>query len=342
MLLRLAGHVPDEMLTWCRRRLAEGRLVDLATTVTHTAVASGVAMTSDDVALLADLHRDAGIAAPRHTRIPIGEIARMPAFEFAAQRPAPRCAQRSADGAAPASMRAGGTDAVTEAIVRAAGSTPAVRVVWEAWRFPDNEAPWPPPGRVFVAEVEPVADLPAVTEHLQQVLGDAGETAPRVEVYPVGAEPPPYQQFARNGAAVRYLRDDRPEVRLAPVYDGADDTGPWFDPDHPRLDGAERVLVLNYLSSGEPLMRTSARIEDVLLPEAGQLVPISFRTDGYWVWSDATWYYLDRHSLAPDQPFLDHIRGRDHLFTEVDEVGIQRAMALLREPADTEPVWAAR
>lgn len=336
MLLRLAGRVPDEMLTRCRQWLAEGRLADLATTVTHVATASGVRMTAGDVALLAEIHRDVGITSWHHTRIAISAIAWMPAFEFAAEHPAGGAATVGCAGAA------GASNAAIEAVRRSVAAEPSVRVAWSCWRLADGKAPWPPPRQVFVIETDADADLAAVTVRLQQALVAAGETNPQAEVYPTLTEPPVYQQLARDGGAELYARDPRPEVRLARVYDEADFTGPKFHPDHPRLDGNERLLVLNYLSSGVLLMETAARIEDVLVPNDGKVVPISFRTDGHWVWSDATWYYLQRHRLAPERAFLRHIRGRGHTFEEVDALGVQRALAMLLEPGDSEPVWVAR
>jgi hypothetical protein len=334
MLLRLAGYVPDEMLTRCRQWLAEGRLSEIAATVTHVATASGVKMTAGDVALLAEVNRAAGITTLHHTRIATSEVAYMPAFEFADERPT------AAAGSDPGA--AGTSDAATDAVRRAVAAEPSVRVAWSSWRFADNNAPWPPPRQVFVVETEPDADLPAVTAGLQQTLLAAGEANPQVEVYPTRREPPAYQQFARSGGAMLYTRDPRPEIQLARVFDRADETGPEFDPDHPTLDGEERVLVLNYLSSGELLMETTAQMEDILAPDDGQVVPMSFRTDGYWVWSDATWYYLNRHRLAPEPAFLEHIRNREYDFEPVDALDVNRALAVLQEPAESDPVWVAR
>src|SRR5262249_25897212 len=155
-------------------------------------------------------------------------------------------------------------------------------------------------------------------------------------------EPPAYQQFARSGGDIAYLREPRPEIQLAPVYDEADETGPRVPPDHPRPDGRERVLVLHYPNRRGLLMETTSQIEDILDPHAGQVVPISFRTDGYWVWSDATWFYLNQHYLAPAGPFLEHIRNREYAFEDVDAAGILQALALLQEPPESEPVWTAR
>src|SRR5262249_20434427 len=127
---------------------------------------------------------------------------------------------------------------------------------------------------------------------------------------------------------------------LAKVYDGAERTGPYFHPDHPRLgDRNEWAMVLNYLSAGTMLMQTDSRIVDILEPGIGEVVPISFRTDGYWIWCDATWYYLHRHHLQPEPDFLEHIRSRRYVFIEPDDGMIHRAMTELQTPPDDGPVY---
>jgi hypothetical protein len=98
-------------------------------------------------------------------------------------------------------------------------------------------------------------------------------------------------------------------------------------PDHPRIDSPERERLVRYLSAGEPLLVTPALDVDVVAPELGQVVPVSFRTDGYWIWSDAAGYYLQRHGLAPDPGLLAHIRARDYAVPEIDGAALHRAGA---------------
>jgi hypothetical protein len=106
--------------------------------------------------------------------------------------------------------------------------------------------------------------------------------------------------------------DDRPPFKIARVFDFAKpDTGPGFDPEHRIVtDPAERDRMLRYLTSGAPILYTTARTEDVINPAAGQAVPSSFRTDGEWIWTDAVAYYLEQHGLAPDENLAAHIKAR--------------------------------
>jgi hypothetical protein len=100
-----------------------------------------------------------------------------------------------------------------------------------------------------------------------------------------------------------------PEFKLAKVFDFADpESGPGFAPDHAVIDDpAERERVLEYLRGGVPALMTTAAMDDILDPDAGAVVPMSFRTDGEWIWTDSVVYYLSRHGLAPDAQLAAHI-----------------------------------
>jgi hypothetical protein len=86
---------------------------------------------------------------------------------------------------------------------------------------------------------------------------------------------------------------------------------------------------VRYLSAGEPLLVTPTLDPDVVEPGLGRMVPVSFRTDGFWIWSDAATYYLRRHGLAPDPELLAHIRAADYAPPEVDGAALHRAGAAM-------------
>src|SRR6202034_2854391 len=73
-----------------------------------------------------------------------------------------------------------------------------------------------------------------------------------------------------------------PEFELARVFDFANlDGGPGFEPGHRVItDQAERGRLLGYLRGGAMVMTSTARMHDVLDPEQGEVVPMTFRTDG--------------------------------------------------------------
>ena len=39
---------------------------------------------------------------------------------------------------------------------------------------------------------------------------------------------------------------------------------------------------------------------------------MNFLTDGYWVWTDASAYYLERYALRPDPELVEHIHARGY------------------------------
>jgi hypothetical protein len=77
---------------------------------------------------------------------------------------------------------------------------------------------------------------------------------------------------------------------------------------------------------------------DVVDPEAGSVVPMSFRTDGTWIWTDTVEYYLSRHQLAPDAELITHIEAQIASGQAVpdpdQETAIQAGEFLLNPPAD--------
>jgi hypothetical protein len=130
------------------------------------------------------------------------------------------------------------------------------------------------------------------------------------------------------------------EFEIARVYDFADPvTGPGFAPDHPVIeDPDERDRLLDYLETGDMVLSTTARQDDILDPAAGAAVPASFRTDGTWIWTDAVAYYLSTHGMAPDARLLEHIDAQRELGWDVPdadhETAIRAADFLLHPPAE--------
>jgi hypothetical protein len=317
LLLGLAGFVPDEVTTMARGQLAGGDLAGLARTVACGVRERRVALHPDDVRILADVGLDPAELSDvdPDPELPV-------AYGFW-----PELA--GADG---------GPDLAAVGLVE---STSGVRGLWRTWRVRRDGSRWSRSRRVYVVEVDADADPVAITATVQQGLVVAGEMHPQVEVYVTGADVPPYLRLARAGGELLWARSAAPEIRTARLFDGVDpERGPVFRSDHERIDDeAERRRLIDYLRAGEPLMVSTARLADAVDPGAGDTVPVDFRTDGTWLWSDATTYYLERHQLAPDPELVAHIRARGYQRPELDGVDLHRALAALQAPADEEPLW---
>ncbi|MFC4852598.1 hypothetical protein [Actinophytocola glycyrrhizae] len=180
--------------------------------------------------------------------------------------------------------------AVVTAVVAAAGA----QACWATVRDAAD--------RVYL--VQAADDLPTITAAAQRALDGLVDT-PLVEVFGPGDPLPAYHEHALLAATLLWSRTPAPPVRVARAFDGAGDDGPWFEPGHELVvDPAERKRLLDFLAAGDVVLTADAPLEDVFSGAA--TVPASLRSDGTWVWSDASRYYLDRHQLAPDTELVRH------------------------------------
>ncbi|PRX46540.1 hypothetical protein B0I33_107117 [Prauserella shujinwangii] len=107
-------------------------------------------------------------------------------------------------------------------------------------------------------------------------------------------------------------------LRTPRLYDGLDPAGRPVTTRGP-LHPAERDRVLGYLEGAPVVLAARGFGDDVFDPDRPASVPLTFRTDGTWVWPGAVAYYLREHELAPDPDLLSHIRALDFRLPEVDE-----------------------
>ncbi|WP_035792345.1 hypothetical protein [Kitasatospora mediocidica] len=137
------------------------------------------------------------------------------------------------------------------------------------------------------------------------------------------------------------------EFELASVFDTVDPvTGPGFAADRPRIDDSvERAALLRYLQAGEAVLMTPMLMDDVVEPSRLAVVPMTYRTDSSWIWTDTVTYYLDRYALAPEPGLLAHLRARcaAGVTPEADADVLERAVAFILTPPEeaAEPVWRA-
>ncbi|MCM4083464.1 hypothetical protein [Paractinoplanes hotanensis] len=338
LLLRLAGRTPDELITTCRRWLAEGEDLEIAQAVVFAALVSRVEMTDDDVALLTATLVEAGEDTAGLDDIERTDTDPPPPYGLAPVSPAdlaehgdavPYCIDLTAPYDGPGA--ADEFDRAAIAVMAAQHDNGvAVAALWRAWRFPSAAASWPPPRRMYLVQGAEEAQLAART---QAALEAVGETDPQVEAFLDPEELPAFQRTALGFSTLLWTAAPPAPLTVARVYDTVyPESGPLFAPDHPLLEGAERDRVLSYLSGSTPLLITAARSPDVVNPAAGDVVPAGFFTDGRWIWTEAVGYYLDVHGLAPDPGLLAAIRAADHQPPQVDAVVLHRALSILYAP----------
>jgi hypothetical protein len=80
-------------------------------------------------------------------------------------------------------------------------------------------------------------------------------------------------------------------------------------------------------------------MDDVLDGGLADCVPMSFRTDGTWVWNEASAYYAEQHGLEPDAGLVAHVRANGYTPPEVDGVAVHRAFQVLQDSAGEEVAW---
>lgn len=331
-LLRVAGWAPDDVVAEARAQLAAGNIAATTRTLVFAGRRAVLPLTDDDMDLLEDLLVNDDVDAQMLDRLAVGANEGLLLWRFAA---------RLSGGDAP-------TDEVTdEALVSGIEHDVWVRGIWRAWRSPIDDTPYPPPCLVYVVEVDDaLAEPTAVVElagRLQRRLISAGEAVPRVEVVSMHVDPPVYQQTARAFGQLVWSRTSSPTIAIARVFDKVDPVhGPSFDLDHPRMaDEAERRRTIDYLRAGTELLVSLGMVEDVIDPRRGIIVPMSFRTDGSWIWTDSTAYYLEQYHLAPDAELLRHVQGVDGPPARPDSVALQHAMSTLTAPEIAEQaVWS--
>jgi hypothetical protein len=308
-LLRLAGRLPDGLLTASRRLLAQGRYTAMARLVTLAVAGHGISLHRDDLRCVAGLLDGFG-PGPGALGEPVpGDP--MPRHRFFAARPFPGTR----------------TDQIDRAAVTACEAEPAARGLWRSWRVP---AAGRPPTAKSVVVVEADTDATGLAGRLQDRLAAAGELYPQVEAYEVGEWLPAYQRSARSEGELLWSRTPDPGVRIAPLLDGflGIGTGGWEEAE-PVESEEERDRILGYLDAGSPVLITTARLYDVIDQDLGRVVPMSFRTDGAWIWTDISAYYLRTYGLRPDGALVAHIASNGYRMPQVDGVAEFRAISVL-------------
>ncbi|MET7468188.1 hypothetical protein ABZS35_05520 [Micromonospora sp. NPDC005599] len=249
-------------------------------------------------------------------------------FTFASAVPNPRVFGGRVPPLADLTGREGLMDDTDRVAVTAARQQPGAVALWRGWRIaPEWAAAVIPPAPVYVLETDGPQAVTAAA--VMRALAAAGISAPLVEVYRPGDKLPPYSAAARRSGALLWADRDTAPPRIARVFDEVDDDGARFAPDHERLSGTDLARAAAYLDAGTPVLATTARGPDVVEPERGRVVPMTYRTDGRWLWPESVTYYLQEYGLAPEPDLLAHIRSRGGLPPVTDPADEHRALALL-------------
>lgn len=97
----------------------------------------------------------------------------------------------------------------------------------------------------------------------------------------------------------------------------------------PALAPSERDQLIAYLEGAPIVIVARGFDQDRLQPEQGSVVPLTFHTDGSWIWSGAVNYYLRQHQVTPEPELVEHIRRRAFQLPSVDDQTRDRAVAVI-------------
>jgi hypothetical protein len=317
LLLGLAGRVPDADLAAMRNYLAADRPAELAARLAAVIAAVRPPLTQ------AEMSR-ARVLLRRHEQDP-GVVNGCLRLDY-------RLAAQFTFTEAHAGLPDCG---VTDQAVMDCAQDADVIAVWRVFRHDADRQV----ARVYLCETRRGTDVAGLAARVQQALGRAGESVPKVEVFTEGTELSPYHDAA-FAAAVLVVAEDRVPVRLARVFDGADTGGPYFLPDHPRLEGSERERLLSYLRAGERVLQTPGAMNDIVQKDRKGVVPVGFCSDGHWVWTEAVTYYLEHHHLRPEAGLVKHALGAPvRPAGRLNRLQRHRVLSALFAPEVAQPVW---
>ncbi|HEX8869930.1 MAG TPA: hypothetical protein VF821_29985, partial [Lentzea sp.] len=114
----------------------------------------------------------------------------------------------------------------------------------------------------------------------------------------------------------RRLNPPTPVFRSVRVFDGA---GPNGRPsvNRPPVPESEVAPLLTYLSNAPVAVAGRGFDADVLAPDAPQVVPSGFQTDGVWIWPAGVSYYLRKYGVPPEPELVERARTAGFSLPEV-------------------------
>ncbi|MBO2460222.1 hypothetical protein [Actinomadura violacea] len=122
-------------------------------------------------------------------------------------------------------------------------------------------------------------------------------------------------------------------LRVARVFDevGADGT-PRYD--RPPVPEHEREPLLRYLREAPIVLAARGYDTDRLDPARPAEVPLTFHTNGVWIWPGAVHYYLRVHGVPPEPRLVRYASAENFRIPEVDEETRAEAVATINRPAE--------
>jgi hypothetical protein len=77
--------------------------------------------------------------------------------------------------------------------------------------------------------------------------------------------------------------------------------------DSARRQISDKSLILHYLKHAPRVASLRTFVLDEIEPERNHPISLSFHSDGEWVWSNVTTYYVEQYDVRLPQDFVERI-----------------------------------
>jgi hypothetical protein len=208
----------------------------------------------------------------------------------------------------------------------------------------DGQPAWssPPPADAYDEELR---RFPRDPEHTPDWLGEpagvaAGDTG---DMNDTNADTTPNAPGDTSAEAA-------PSFRTARLFDSMG-SGNSPQVDRPPVPEEEMEALVGYLTKAPIVLAARTLDTDLIDPAHPAKVPLSYLTDGTWIWPGGVGYYLSTHGVPPEPELVDHIRSRSFHPPEVDDYTREAAAASVMgapppsrprpAPSETEPAVPA-
>ncbi len=197
----------------------------------------------------------------------------------------------------------------------------------------------PPPSEAYSEEL---LSFPRDPEHIPDWMRRSAEVA--VNDQPGGQDgesaapaAPSAPTASPDGQTGRPADAAAPGFQMARVFDSL---GPGQTPqvNRPPVPDDEVEAVADYLTKAPMVLAARSLDEDLLDPARPAKVPLTYLTDGTWIWPGGVGYYLRTHGVPPEPELVEHIRRQGFQPREIDDYTRDVAVAaIMGQPPPPRP-----
>ncbi|MBE1533361.1 hypothetical protein [Actinomadura algeriensis] len=143
---------------------------------------------------------------------------------------------------------------------------------------------------------------------------------------------PMFEEYLREQGLTGTPQPNPAPLRIARLFDSLDASGaPHVQ--RPPVPIEDREPLLRYLEQAPIVLAARGQDTDIIDPAHPERVPLSYHTDGTWIWPGATAYYLRNHNIPPEPGLVGHARGSLYAIPDVDEDTRAEAVTAVNERA---------